>query len=89
MLKGSHKIVREKDKIFLFSSKINFFVIRMELWKIGDSQIAPKFHVISQPNDWAKDTPKYSWTIFVSEFNSTTKKSTRLYTLKFKRNIQK
>ena len=28
--------------------------------------------------------PKYSWTIFVSEFNSTTKKSTRLYTLKFK-----
>ena len=35
--------------------KINFFAIRMELWKIGDSQIAPKFHVISQPNDWSKD----------------------------------
>ena len=32
----------------------------MELWKIGDSQIAPKFHVISQPNDWAKDTKKTS-----------------------------
>ena len=40
--------------------KINFFVIRMELWKIGDSQIAPKFHVISQPNDWAKDAKKSS-----------------------------
>ena len=40
--------------------KINFFAIRMELWKIGDSQIAPKFHVISQPNDWAKDAKKTS-----------------------------
>ena len=40
--------------------KINFFAIRMELWKIGDSQIAPKFHIISQPNDWAKDAKKTS-----------------------------
>ena len=28
--------------------------------------------------------PKYSWTIFVSEFNTTTTKTARLYTLKFK-----
>ncbi len=34
--------------------KANFFVIRMELWQIGDSPYAPKFHIISQPNDWAK-----------------------------------
>ena len=33
---------------------INFFLIKMELWKIGDSPYAPKFQVISQPNDWAK-----------------------------------
>lgn len=26
----------------------------MELWKIGDSPIAPKFQRISQPNDWAR-----------------------------------
>lgn len=33
---------------------INFFLIQMELWKIGDSPIAPKFQLISQPNDWAR-----------------------------------
>ncbi|RPJ06496.1 MAG: DUF4268 domain-containing protein [Spirochaetaceae bacterium] len=26
----------------------------MELWKIGDSPAAPKFNIISSPNDWAK-----------------------------------
>ncbi|MFC2077840.1 DUF4268 domain-containing protein [Candidatus Bipolaricaulota bacterium] len=34
--------------------KINLFAIEMELWRIGDSPFAPKFQVISQPNDWAK-----------------------------------
>lgn len=34
--------------------KINFFIIKMELWQIGDSPLAPKFQVISKPNDWAK-----------------------------------
>lgn len=34
--------------------KINFFAIKMEVWQIGDSAFAPKFHVVSQPNDWAK-----------------------------------
>ena len=39
----------------------------MELWKIGNSQIAPKFHVISQPNDWAKDAKKSSERAELSE----------------------
>lgn len=34
--------------------KLNFFVIKMEVWQIDDSPFAPKFQVISQPNDWAK-----------------------------------
>ncbi len=33
---------------------INIFLIKLEVWKIGDSQPAPKFHIIIQPNDWAK-----------------------------------
>ena len=33
---------------------LDFFLIKMEIWKIGDSPYAPKFQVISQPNDWAK-----------------------------------
>lgn len=31
--------------------KINIFAIRNELWQIGDSPYAPKFQVISKPND--------------------------------------
>jgi hypothetical protein len=34
--------------------KVNFFVIKMEVWQIGDSPYAPKFYIVSQPNDWAK-----------------------------------
>lgn len=34
--------------------KINFFAVKMELWKINDSPCAPKFQIISKPNDWAK-----------------------------------
>lgn len=33
---------------------INFFLIKIELWQIGDSSLAPKFQIISKPNDWAK-----------------------------------
>lgn len=33
---------------------INFFAIKMELWQIGDSDYAPKFQIISKPNEWAK-----------------------------------
>ena len=31
-----------------------FFLVQVELWQIGDSPFAPKFEVISKPNDWAK-----------------------------------
>lgn len=33
---------------------INFFAIKMELWQIADSPFAPRFQIISKPNDWAK-----------------------------------
>lgn len=35
-------------------SEIRFFLLEIEIWKIGDSQPAPKFNVVEQPNDWAK-----------------------------------
>lgn len=34
--------------------KLNFFLIKMELWQIGESPYAPKFQIVSNPNDWAK-----------------------------------
>lgn len=34
--------------------QINLFGLEVELWRIGESPIAPKFNVISQPNDWSR-----------------------------------
>lgn len=34
--------------------KIGFFLIKIELWQIGDSNPAPKFEVMASPNEWAK-----------------------------------
>jgi len=31
-----------------------FFGIEIELWRIGSSPVAPKFNLISKPNDWTK-----------------------------------
>jgi hypothetical protein len=31
---------------------VNFFGVEIELWRIGDSPIAPKFNVVSKPNLW-------------------------------------
>jgi len=34
--------------------KINAFGLEIELWRIGNSPIAPKFNIISEPNDWSR-----------------------------------
>lgn len=34
--------------------KINIFLVKVELWKIGNSPIAPKFQIVCEPNNWAK-----------------------------------
>ncbi len=39
---------------------INFFAIQIELWQIGNSEPAPKFNIISKPNDWTKTIKKSS-----------------------------
>lgn len=36
------------------SEKVSFFGLEIELWRIGNSPIAPKFNVVSKPNDWTK-----------------------------------
>lgn len=32
----------------------NFFALEIELWRIGDSLAAPKFNIVSKPNDWSR-----------------------------------
>ena len=34
--------------------RLNFFGLEVELWRIGDSPVAPKFNVVSKPNDWTR-----------------------------------
>jgi hypothetical protein len=36
-------------------SRFSFFGLEVELWKIGDSPVAPKFNVVSKPNDWSRE----------------------------------
>lgn len=36
------------------SEEVNFFALEIELWRIGDSPAAPKFNVVSKPNNWSE-----------------------------------
>lgn len=36
------------------SQQTGFFMVVVELWRIGDSDPAPRFDVVVQPNEWAK-----------------------------------
>jgi len=33
---------------------LSFFGVQVELWRIGNSPLAPKFEVVAKPDDWAK-----------------------------------
>ncbi len=35
--------------------RFNFLGLEVELWRIGESSVAPKFNVISKPNNWSKN----------------------------------
>lgn len=32
----------------------SFFLVEIEVWRIGDSQKAPRFNVVESPNEWAR-----------------------------------
>jgi len=33
---------------------LSFFAVEVELWRIGDSPLAPKFDLVAKPNGWVK-----------------------------------
>lgn len=37
------------------SKDLNFFAVRIELWRIDDSRMAPKFEVVVRPDGWTKE----------------------------------
>lgn len=55
-----------------------FFVLEIELWKIDNSSPAPKFNVISKPNNWSKSVSDASQKITFEE-NSPLKKKQQEY----------
>lgn len=48
-----------------------FFGLEVELWRIGDSSAAPKFNIVSKPNDWSRSVAKAARAIDESELSET------------------
>ena len=38
--------------------RFRFFGLEVELWRIGDSQAAPKFNVVAKPNNWSRSVAR-------------------------------
>ena len=36
------------------ANDVRFFGLEVELWRIGESPVAPRFNIVSKPNDWSK-----------------------------------
>jgi hypothetical protein len=48
-----------------------FFGLEVELWRIGDSLAAPKFNIISKPNDWSHSVAQAARAIDDSDLSET------------------
>ncbi|WP_193668295.1 DUF4268 domain-containing protein [Paracoccus kondratievae] len=48
-----------------------FFGLEVELWRIGDSPAAPKFNIVSKPNDWSRSVAQAARAIDESELSDT------------------
>ncbi|MGI8527520.1 MAG: DUF4268 domain-containing protein [Pseudolabrys sp.] len=52
-------------------NKFRFFGVEVELWRIGTSPAAPKFNIISKPNDWSQSVKKAADAIDDGELSET------------------
>ena len=55
-----------------------FFGLEVELWRIGDSPAAPKFNIVSKPNDWSRSVAQAARAIDETEL-SETRRNQRAY----------
>lgn len=51
--------------------RFNFFGLEIELWRIGDSPVAPKFNIVRKPNDWSKTVSDVAKRIESGEISGT------------------
>lgn len=50
---------------------LQFFGVEVELWRIGNSPYAPKFNVVSKPNDWSKTVHAAAHNLAVAPLSET------------------
>ncbi|MDD5510355.1 MAG: DUF4268 domain-containing protein [Dehalococcoidales bacterium] len=57
-------------------NSVNIFLVKMEVWKIGDSRPAPKFQIICSPNNWSKTVKEFG----INELTETNKLQLEFWT---------
>jgi hypothetical protein len=62
------------------TSDFNFFGLEIELWRIGLSEMAPKFNVVSKPNDWSKAVKEQAAAAQAGQFTETQAKHLQFWT---------
>jgi hypothetical protein len=60
--------------------RFNFFGLEIELWRIGDSPVAPKFNVVCKPNDWSKTIGEAAERINLGEASETKQRQLQYWT---------
>lgn len=51
------------------NESFRFFGLEVELWRIGESAVAPKFNMVSKPNDWSRSVAQAARAIDESELS--------------------
>src|ERR1700756_3411596 len=51
--------------------RFRFFGLEVELWRIGTSPAAPKFNIVSKPNEWSQSVAQAARAIDQSELSET------------------
>jgi Domain of unknown function (DUF4268) len=52
-------------------ARFRFFGLEVELWRIGSFQAAPKFNIVSKPNDWSQSVAQAARAIDETELSDT------------------
>jgi len=60
--------------------QIRFFGLEIEAWQIGDSLPAPKFNIVSKPNDWSRSVTKAASGISQNALTETKKLQLKYWT---------
>lgn len=55
------------------TEKFRFFGLEVELWRIATSPAAPKFNIVSKPNNWTSSVAAAASTISSEELSDTKK----------------